>query len=462
MRFITSRPLIGIFIVAVAARAGYILLARSDPLVGVDASTYDQLARDLLGGHGLVDRIGTNRPPLYPVFVAMCYAIGGTLALQAAQILISSASAVLVAILARELYRTSDPAVAWAAGLAAAVYPWFFQYVGVLASENLFTLLALAAFVATLRATRSPGISGLAIAGVLFGLACLTRANMLVVGPFIGIWTIWRRRELIGALALAAGVLVVLAPYTAYNVAQGNGPILVSNGGGIAFFVGNNPDAARLYDPRTPDDEWRRLNFEEVVTRSTLEYIRSDRMSEAEWRHLARILIGPRSSDLDYLACLPDVPCEPVPVARRETHFYAAAFKWIREDPSAWLTLEFRKLVHAVRPWVEPRAYPTSIVVASGASFSAVLFFAVIGLFRMHRSSAAFLLLVACSATLTSVLYIVLLRYRFALIDPLLLAAAAGPLADLARTIVRRTRSHSAASGPAVAASSTGSTNAKR
>lgn len=462
MSAIRSRPLLAIFLIATAARAAYVLVARVDPLVGVDAPTYDQLARDLLAGNGLVDRIGTNRPPLYPLFVAACYAVGGIPVLQAVQLAISGATPVLVAILARELYWRTDGRLTWAAGLLAAFYPWFFQYAGTLASETLFTSLALGAFVATLRGARSPGVRQLLIAGVLFGLACLTRANLLVIGPFIGLWVMVRRREVLGASAMAAGVLLVLVPSVAYNVLQGNGPILVSNGGGVAFFVGNNPDAARLYDPRTPDDEWRRLNFEEVITRPTLDYLRAENMTEAEWRHLGRILIGPRSSELPYLACLPDTACEPIPVAKREAHFYAAAFRWIREDPGSWAVLEARKLVHAVRPWVEPRAYPTSVVVASGLSFAPVLLFAVIGLLRMPRSSATFVALIAIVATLTSVLYIVLLRYRFALVDPVLVAAAAGPAGDLVARAARRIRSAKPDSGPPAAASRTGSTSANR
>ena len=85
-------------------------------------------------------------------------------------------------------------AVALIALSVAAVYPVLIELSGVLAAENLLTVLVLAAVWAALRARRSPHpIAWLAAAGVLTGLATLTHQTFSRDGCLTGRWTLTRR-----------------------------------------------------------------------------------------------------------------------------------------------------------------------------------------------------------------------------------------------------------------------------
>src|SRR5438105_334940 len=96
LRFVTLHPLLLIWLLALLARLAYVVVVAPSPIVGPDSLEYDAMARDLLAGHGFVQRHELVRPAAYPVFVAACYSLGGTVMLQAAQILVSATTAVLI------------------------------------------------------------------------------------------------------------------------------------------------------------------------------------------------------------------------------------------------------------------------------------------------------------------------------------------------------------------------------
>ncbi len=405
-------PLWAITFGAFALRSAYVLIVRPDPLNMIDSAEYDALARGILAGHGITNLITFARPPLYPLFVAVCYVVGGIGALVLAQLLLSAATAPLVGSLARAL--TGRPTAGIAAAAVVAIYPWFFQWVGGLASETLFTFLLVSALTLIFRANASPRAGPILLAGVAFGVASLTRANALVLGPPIALWWWWRAHDLRPPLVLALGVFLALVPYAVYNLANGNGPVLASNGGGLQFYIGNNPDTVRLYDPATPEAEWRALSDISNLGPAALEQVGCAHAAPFGQLDEERLEAG---------ECLVSVPSD-----QREAFWYRGAFEYIRTHPSEWTLLELRKLAHYWRPWVEPRAYSMPVVVVSGLSFGALLLLALAGLRSMPRGAALFVLAVAAGSTLSSVVWNVYLRYRFAMLDPILIAAAGQPL----------------------------------
>lgn len=403
--FVRAHPLVAIWVLAFAARALYVL--RGPTVVFGDSREYDQMARDLLAGRGLVEEVGFVRPPLYPMFVAASYAIGGMAFLQFAQVVLGASAATLIGLLARHFSPRREGA--WAAALYATFYPWFFQLIGVPATETLFTFVAVLTFLALLRAAERRSIAGITLGGVLFGAACLIRANLLVLAPPLALWFWWLHRRPQTALAFTVAVAGALAPYTAYNWLQGSGLVIASSGGGLNFYVGNNPNVALLYSPSIPDEEWRVLNDRGVL----------------EARSLAFLGCAPAES-------LKNLCAERVPLAQRERFFYEAAFRYIQSAPGEWASTSLAKMARGWVPWVEPRAYALPLVIASGVSFGLVLALVLVSLFRgMPRPAGGFLVAVAAAMTLTSLLVLVQLRYRFALLDPVLIAAAGGPLQNL-------------------------------
>lgn len=407
LRAAAAHPLWTIFLLALALRLGYYVVSRPPAVIGVDSSEYDELGRAFLNGEGLVRGIFI-RPPIYIVFVAACYAIGGLVALQLAQLAIGAATAAAIGALGHAM--SSDRRAMWASGLLAATYPWFFAYVAALGTETLFTLFAVLAFTGIVRTARGLGSPG--IAGIWFGLASLTRANLLPFAAVLVPWLAWRRRGLAPAVVFVVGVVVVLAPLTAYHLVRGNGFIVATTGGGQSFYSANNPDIAALYT--------------------------DDRLSDEEWRALNSIAPGGERSRA-FLGCPPGAPCPP-PMSAVETErfYYDAGFRYIRTHTHEWIRLEVAKLVRYWTPWVEPRVYPLAIVILSGISFVGLVIFAIVGALRMPRASREFVTIIALTATATSVIWLaVALRYRFALLDPMLIAAAGGPVALVTERLLR-------------------------
>lgn len=393
--YVNQNELWTVFVVAALARTLYVLVTDASPFV-LDSDEYVAGARALVDGRGLIETgNGGPRPPAYVAFVALTYTLGGVTLFQSAQVLIGAATAVLVAVLAREIHE-GRRGVALIAGLLAAGYPWFIFYVGGIASEMLFTFLVVATFVALLRASRGPSTAAFLAAGAIFGLAALTRSNLLVFGPLFLAW-LWSRSQSRAALLFALAAAATLAPVSAYHALQGNGLSVGATGGGLAFFIGNGPDQTLLYSGTLSDEEWRKLNAVEI---------------------------GP--AGMDFLGCSA-MPCAPLPI--RDRFFYEAGFRYIQTHPVEWAVTAARKTIHAWQPWVEPRAYSPTIVAISGMSFIALFILAVAGLRQARPDAGVLCLLVAAGVTATAVLFLASHRYRFPILDPLLIAGAARPLA---------------------------------
>ena len=136
---------------------------------------------------------------------------GATLvpAIKIAQAGLGAMTVLLVALVARRA--AGDRAAAWAAWIAA-LYPplaWMSSY---MLSETLYTVLAFANVLAFSQAARrrsdsepSPPASGWTLgllAGILGGLAALTRPAHLLFLMLTGLWLLWKRRL---SLAVVAG-----------------------------------------------------------------------------------------------------------------------------------------------------------------------------------------------------------------------------------------------------------------
>ena len=395
-RAIRRHPLVVIWILAAAIRSLYIM--RAPEVVFGDAAEYDVMARTLLAGEGLgVEAVGFVRPPLYAVFVALCYALGGMVALQVAQVVLGATTTTLISFLAGRFSRNG--AGVWGAALLAAAYPWSIQYVGSLASETLFTFFVVASFLGMFAVLARPALVGALGTGLLFGLACLIRANFLLLAPALA-FLIYRRGSRAAAVLFLVGSALALAPFSLYSYAQGWGPLLGSGSGGLSFYVGNNHTVAQLFIGDLSDEEWRRLNS----------------LGPAEPSSLA-FLGCPSATTVQHCA-------DHLPISQRDRFFYDAGIRYIRSAPGEWAAMTAMKIVRQWTPWVEPRAYPLPVVLMSGLSFGAIVVLAALGLRGLRPEAIWLIALIALAVTATAVLALVQLRYRFPLLDPALIAAS--------------------------------------
>jgi hypothetical protein len=281
--------LAALVLVALALR---IVLALDAPggRIGGDPAVYDHVGVSLADGRGWSRAVGTGggrslalrpaalrptalHPPAWPLVLGAAYLVtdhedrldlagtpgrpGAAGAPAAARsrwtagrvvnALLGTGAVLLVGLVALELW---GPRVALVATGVAALYPALAVLGAALLSEPLFVVLELGALYAVLRHRRpGGGRRWLALAGVLCGMAVLTRANgaVLLLPLALGAWTgrpRWSRRALAApALVVLAAVLAV-APWTLRNALVLHAPVPVSTDLGQTLAGTYNPLAA--------------------------------------------------------------------------------------------------------------------------------------------------------------------------------------------------------------------------
>ncbi len=241
-----------------AVRIAYLLLDRGDPFfepVLLDARYYHQWAQRILAG----DLVGSGvfyGLPLYPYFLALCLGLlgGSVVAVKVVQILLG-----LVTILFtyRIGERLADATTGLLAAALAALYGPLFFHEAMLVPEAIGVPLYAAGFYCCCLFLDAPSVRRGALAGVVLGLACLTKAGVM---PFVLLFVaaLAVRPALAAARpspgALAAMILsfaAVLAPVTLHNRVAGGDWVLLTSHAGLNFYIGNNPQAEGVF--RAPE-----------------------------------------------------------------------------------------------------------------------------------------------------------------------------------------------------------------
>lgn len=194
----------------------------------------------------------------------------------------------LLGLIALELW---GPRVALVAAGVAALYPSLAILGVALLSEPLFVALELGALYAVLRRRRpGAGRSWLVLAGVLCGLAVLTRANggVLLLPLALAAWTRrprWSARALAAPAAIVVAAVATVAPWTVRNVVVLRAAVPVATDLGQTLAGTYNPISAinRFH--------WRNTRRLPAADRPALaaptEAARSAALSRAGLRYLA-------------------------------------------------------------------------------------------------------------------------------------------------------------------------------
>jgi hypothetical protein len=185
-------PAVWILLLALCLRVVWLARFPTDPIAPVDAEGFHLLAVNVLGGRGLA--IGwdapfcptTVRTPLYPLLVAGTYASGGQdpARVLPVHLLLEALTTALVMRLGRDL--GGRRAGVWA-GVLYACNGTTQRYTGYLLSETLLLPLLTAALWLTTRCIRHPSARKAAVAGLLWGLALLTKPNVQFLALFVGV-----------------------------------------------------------------------------------------------------------------------------------------------------------------------------------------------------------------------------------------------------------------------------------
>ena len=334
--------------------------------------------------------------PLFPYILAGVFALfgpGNLVAAALAQALLAALTVSLLYLLGRWLL---DEASGLLAGLLAAAYGPAIFYTGIFLSTTLEVFLAVSTLLALTLARQTPTPARWFGAGVITGLACLARPNLLLGAVLLWLLLPWLLPQMDGrpdwrrvrstAIAFALGVLLAIAPATLRNWAIGGRMVLISAAGPETFRIANSYDS-------TP------VNFV---------YPKSPPMpltSAAFWRHQAR---------------------------------KAILFWWGFEAPqnvNYYLARETSPVLRV--PWV---------------SFWLAVPLAAVGLWatRSQARSLAHVYVFLGAYYVSVVAFFIIARWRLPLIIPLLLFTAAGVLALVRWAAAKRWRS--TAAGMAVVA----------
>ncbi len=221
---------------------------------GYDRAAVALLEQSPLGVHTAEEYIfhplgsDTYHPPGYYFFLAGIYGLLGHryIAVRVIQGFLGTVTCLLIYLIGKEVFGET-------AGLLAAtfsaVYPPLIFYTGVLLTESLGTFLLASATWLLLRWSRIEPTRRHAllwIAGLVLGLAALTRTVLLTAAPIgllwvlliAGRWPGWRRAVHYG-LALCLPIALVITPITMRNYQIHGEFVLISTNGGVNFFLGH-------------------------------------------------------------------------------------------------------------------------------------------------------------------------------------------------------------------------------
>jgi 4-amino-4-deoxy-L-arabinose transferase-like glycosyltransferase len=261
-----DRALLGVGLGAFVVRLAVVVLTPSYVPIHDDRSYAAHALVLLVTGHypvvhlpGHVVQAASYRPPGWPAVLWVLWQITGpgTTAARVLLAVLGSLVAVLVLLIAQRLFGRRAGVVA---GVLAALCPPLIAVGASLESETFFSVLVLGAVLAAL-ASRAGGERARALvaaAGVLVGMAALTRTNGLALVPVVAILAAHgelrsARTWLTGAVALLAAVCVI-APWTLRNARDLHAFIPVSTETGNTLAGTYDATAARSggrwIDPR--------------------------------------------------------------------------------------------------------------------------------------------------------------------------------------------------------------------
>ena len=386
------------------------------PMVMGDSLSYSEWAQQIAAG----DWIGSEvfyQSPLYPYILAVIKSIApdSRTSIMFMQALQGSVAATLLAATANRLFGIKT---ALCAGLIAMCYAPAIFFDGLIQKSSLdFLLISLSIFLLS-RWRESRRISLAIQSGISLGLLILNRENFVVTIPAIvaimGIDIFSDRRQsppgtgidrhlnfAKHASMLIGGIALILFPVAFRNLIVGDEFHLTTSQFGPNFFIGNNPDANGMYQP--------------------IQYGGGNAASERnDATELAEEALGYKPSP-----------------AQVSLFWTRKAWHFIRQQPSSWVQLMFRKLLlllNAVEvadtedlttyaEWSGPLRITSSVL-----HFGLLAPLAVLGLTATEtprrRQLLVWLLFITYAAG--TLMFYVMGRYRFPMAVILILPAAEG------------------------------------
>ena len=244
------------------------------PPSGADQGEYVRVAWNLALGKGYVgispDVVGEDgiarehptawRAPGAPIVWALVFQLTG-LRYDVVRLLQCLVSALTIPMLYGVGKSCFNDRVGWLAAVAYTVWPTSLVFSTDLLGESLGTFWLTASVLVGIQCIKAPSWRLSVIAGVLLGLACLTRPNAATFPVLICVWAIWQYARSWKTMAVMLAIPVVsglvVLPWTVRNAVVFGEFIPFTTQGGAALMIANNRIVATV--PKYygySSDEW--------------------------------------------------------------------------------------------------------------------------------------------------------------------------------------------------------------
>jgi hypothetical protein len=275
--------LVAILLLGVGLRIDYAWEGRA-PVY--DATAYAAIAANLDEGHGFTvgataTQPSSNYSPGLPLLTDGVYELSGGVHERLARFVLAAIGSLAILFTYLIGRRLSGPPAGLIGATAVAIYPALLEYQGMLMSEPLAATLLSASVLSMFWASGSSRARWL-VPGILLGATAMVRPEYLAVAALLALVVFARRvrtdwrRSLAQAAILAAGVALVLVPWTIRNASALGRFVPISTGGGQVLFAGTylpsggNPERVGeeviahhpgIFDPA----DARRLRLEQIL-----------------------------------------------------------------------------------------------------------------------------------------------------------------------------------------------------
>jgi 4-amino-4-deoxy-L-arabinose transferase-like glycosyltransferase len=225
-----------------------VIVTSRNEAVGGDGFAYWATANHNAGGHWFLSpflgRATAIHPPVWTLILTVWAMLGQHTfySMQLLAAIIGTATVAMVGLAGRRV--SGDRVGLIAAGLAAA-YAGFWVYERALLSETFLLLVIAVTLIVAYWFRDRPSLGGAALLGGLTGLLATTRSEQLLIFPLLVAPLIWSAKSLARRIRLAwlaialAVTLVVVAPWTIYNLGRFQKPVFLSTQAGTAVSNGS-------------------------------------------------------------------------------------------------------------------------------------------------------------------------------------------------------------------------------
>ncbi|MEW6104157.1 MAG: glycosyltransferase family 39 protein [bacterium] len=349
-------------------------------MAGTDMTTFDSQAQSILKGENVIFASATS--VLYPYFVAFVYSFFGRNlhSVYIIQTIIALFSYFLLYLTTKRLF---DKNVGIITFILSLFYGPFILYEDSLLIDGLFTSFVSIILYFLVRLQEKPSGKNGFLLGLIIGISALLRGTVLTFIPFLFVLSLilFRlRKGILISFFIIIGSITPIIPITIKNYIDTKEFIFLSSKGGTQFYIGNNPGSTGHSDSYTE-------NHNEITER---------------------------------------INKEPS-ISKRSSLWMKESLRFIKNSPSAWLSLTLKKAWLFWDSW----EIPNNVDYSNFKNFSKVmsLFFkfsliaplCLLGLIlSIKRKAVLGLIFFILSYFLTTTAFMVLGRYRIGVLPSLL------------------------------------------